>query len=255
MLTEKVIVVTGGAGLLGQEFVRAIAAQGGVAIAADLNLDAAKQVAENFNRGKHGAIDFAELDITNKESIIKLIDNLLEKYGRIDAVVNNAYPRNKKYGQKLEDVAYEDFCVNMNMHLGGYFLVTQQFCIAFKKLGGGNIINMSSIYGAIAPRFEVYAGTSMTMPVEYAGIKSAVEHLTRYFAQYFKMDGIRVNSLSPGGIFSHQPESFLNAYKKYCGTKGMLDPNDIVGTLLFLLSDESRYITGQNLIVDDGFTL
>lgn len=116
-------------------------------------------------------------------------------------------------------------------------------------------MNMSSIYGSMAPRFEVYEGTSMTMPVEYAAIKSAVEHLTRYFASYFKGCGIRVNSLSPGGILQAQPQVFLDAYNQHCASKGMLLPEDLTGALIYLLSDESRYMTGQNLIVDDGFSL
>jgi NAD(P)-dependent dehydrogenase (short-subunit alcohol dehydrogenase family) len=184
-----------------------------------------------------------------------LIANLLKRHGRIDALVNNAYPRNGNYGKKLEDVMYADFCENVNTHLGGYFLVAQQFCIAFKDQGFGNVVNISSIYGSMAPRFEIYEGTLMTMPVEYAAIKSAIEHLTRYFAQYFKGTGIRVNSLSPGGILAEQPDNFLAAYKKHCATKGMLDAHDLLGALMFLLSDESAFMNGQNLIIDDGFSL
>jgi NAD(P)-dependent dehydrogenase (short-subunit alcohol dehydrogenase family) len=141
------------------------------------------------------------------------------------------------------------------MHLGGYFLVAQQFCLAFKQQGYGNVVNMSSIYGSMAPRFEIYEGTSMTTPVEYSAIKSAIEHLTRYFAQYFKGAGIRVNCLSPGGILAGQPTDFLAAYNNHCASKGMLDADDIVGALMFLLSDESSFMTGQNLLIDDGFSL
>ena len=107
----------------------------------------------------------------------------------------------------------------------------------------------------MAPRFEVYAGSSMTMPVEYAAIKSAVIQLTKYFAKYFLKDGIRCNALSPGGILDQQPDSFTSSYNKHCGAKGMLDPRDVVATLLYLLSDDSKYMTGQNLIIDDGFCL
>lgn len=247
--------MTGGAGRLGQTFVNAIAQNGGIAIAADIDFNAAELIAADVTEDSIGCVVAAQLDITSKKSILELIENVRAQYGRIDAVVNNAYPRNKNYGNKLENVTYEDFCENVDMHLGGYFLVAQQFCLAFKEQGEGNLINMSSIYGTLTPRFEVYANTEMTTPVEYAAIKSAVAQLTRYFAQYFKRDGIRVNSLSPGGIFHNQPASFLDAYIKHCGTKGMLDPQDIIGALVFLLSNGSRYMTGQNLIIDDGFSL
>jgi NAD(P)-dependent dehydrogenase (short-subunit alcohol dehydrogenase family) len=219
-------------------------------------LDLAQRFAEKWqSQTGGGAVEAAELDITCMDSVSALIKNLHQRYGKIDAVVNNAYPRNKNYGRRLEDVTYQDFCENVDSHLGGYFLVAQQFCMAFKAQGHGNLINMSSIYGSMAPRFEVYEGTSMTMPVEYAAIKSAVVQLTRYFAQYFKGHGIRVNCLSPGGILANQPPEFLAAYNAHCASKGMLAPDDVVGTLIFLLSDESRYMTGQNLFVDDGFSI
>lgn len=255
MLTDKIIVITGGAGFLGRQFCEAVADQGGVAVVADLDFVAAVKVSNEITSRLPGRAEAASLDMTNKESVVALITSLLEKYGRIDALVNNAYPRNRNYGRKLEDVTYEDFCENVDSHLGGYFLMAQQFGLAFQKLGGGNIVNMSSIYGVIAPRFEVYADTPMTMPVEYAAIKSAVVQLTRYFAQYFKGNGIRVNCLSPGGILDAQPEVFLQRYNVHCNGKGMLDSRDINGSLLFLLSDASRYVTGQNLIIDDGFSL
>lgn len=254
-LDGKVVVITGGAGVLGRTFALGVANLGGRPVLADINVQAAKVVATELRELSQGDVEVAELDITSKVSISDLIKNLQQRFGRIDAVVNNAYPRNKNYGRRLEDVAYEDFCENVNSHLGGYFLVAQQFCLAFKEQGHGNLINMSSIYGSMAPRFEVYEGTPMTMPVEYAAIKSAVVHLTRYFAQYFKGHGIRVNSLSPGGILANQWPDFLAAYNAHCASKGMLVPEDVVGTLIFLLSDESRYMTGQNLFVDDGFSI
>lgn len=255
MLTDKVVVVTGGAGVLGRQFCTAVVEHGGIAIVADRDVEAATCAAAGMNQGRPGRAEAVLLDITSQQSVCALIDSLAEKYGHIDAVVNNAYPRNRNYGRKLEDVTYEDFCDNVGQHLGGYFLVAQQFGLFFREQGNGNIVNMSSIYGTMVPRFEVYAGTPMTMPVEYAAIKSAVIQLTRYFAQYFKGTGIRVNSLSPGGILADQPAAFLTAYNGHCASKGMLLPTDVVGTLLFLLSDQSQFMTGQNLIVDDGFSL
>jgi NAD(P)-dependent dehydrogenase (short-subunit alcohol dehydrogenase family) len=254
MLNEKVIVITGGAGLLGRHFCSAIARQGGLAIVADVNLASAERVASEI-KANNGRAEAVVLDITNAASVEGLIAFLHAAYGRIDAVVNNAYPRNKSWGKKLEDVTYADFCENVGLHLGGYFLVAQKFALHFRANGGGNIVNMASIYGTQAPRLEIYAGTEMTTPVEYAAIKSAVIQLTRYFAQYFKTDGIRCNSLSPGGILDDQPATFLEKYGSHCGTKGMLSPGDLAGALTFLLSDASRYMNGQNLIVDDGFCL
>ncbi len=255
MLKDKVVVVTGGAGVLGRQFCTAIVGSGGVAIVADRDVEAATRAAAEMNQARIGRAEAALLDITDLKSVGTLIAGLQEKYGHIDAVVNNAYPRNRNYGRRLEKVTYEDFCENVGQHLGGYFLVAQQFGLFFRDHGGGNIVNLSSIYGTMVPRFEIYAGTPMTMPVEYAAIKSAVVQLTRYFAQYFKGTGIRVNSLSPGGVLADQPADFLAAYNGHCASKGMLSPTDVVGALLFLLSDQSQFMTGQNLIVDDGFSL
>jgi NAD(P)-dependent dehydrogenase (short-subunit alcohol dehydrogenase family) len=254
MLSGKIIVVTGGAGLLGRRFCNVIAEQRGFPVVADLDSAAANRVAEEIKVTGSRA-EAVTLDITDSASVDGLISSLHERHGRIDAVVNNAYPRNKNWGRKLEDVTYPDFCENVSLHLGGYFLVAQKFALYFRNHGGGNIVNMASIYGSMTPRFEVYGGTPMTMPVEYAAIKSAVIHLTRYFAQYFKQDGLRCNSLSPGGILDQQPDAFLKQYKHHCGVKGMLQSEDIAGACVFLLSDLSRYVTGQNLVVDDGFSL
>jgi NAD(P)-dependent dehydrogenase (short-subunit alcohol dehydrogenase family) len=254
-LDGAVVVVTGGAGLLGRVFSQDIARNGGVAIVADIDMAAAERVISELPSECRARACAMKLDITDSTSIGALISDVVERYGRIDSVVNNAYPRNSNYGRKLEDVTYADFCQNVSLHLGGYFLVAQQFGLYFRGRKKGNIINMASVYGVIAPRFEVYEGTQMTMPVEYAAIKSAVIHLTRYFAQYFKDDQIRVNSLSPGGVFDRQPESFLRNYRDFCSSKGMLDGADISSVLLFLLSDASQYLTGQNLVVDDGFSI
>ena len=254
-LSDRVVVVTGGGGLLGSAFVRAIVAAGGGAVAADINLGAAQATIDAIGPDANDRAIAVRADITDTASVDELIRATEQRFGRVDAVVNNAYPRAANYGARLEDVSYENFCQHLDMHLGGYFLVAQRFALAFKRQQGGHIINMASIYGVMAPRFSIYAGTPMTTPVEYAAIKSAVVHLTYYFAQYFKGHGIRVNCVSPGGILAGQPQSFLDAYNGHCSAKGMLQPQDVTGTLLFLLSSMSQYVTGQNIIVDDGFSL
>lgn len=256
MLNSKVIVVTGGAGLIGKEFVRAIVNNNAVAVIADINEEIGANAKDILSKELNTQnIDFVALDITSKESLGQAIDYLGQKYGKIDALINNAYPRNKNYGKHFFDVTYDDFTENIGLNLGGYFLTSQQFAEYFKIQGYGNIVNISSIYGVVAPKFDIYENTVMTMPVEYAAIKAGLINLTRYMAKYFKKMNIRVNALSPGGILDKQPESFLDAYAAQCLNKGMLDKSDLSGTLIYLLSDMSQYVNGQNIIVDDGFSI
>ena len=249
-LKDKVIVVTGGAGLLGKAFCEAISKEGGIAVVADINLNKAQEVSSKIINSF-----FIEMDINSKESVEKAISTLECKFGNVHALVNNAYPRNKNYGRHFFDVEYNDFCENLNFNLGGYFLTSQCFLRFFEKQGVGNIINIASVYGVVAPRFDIYENTKMTMPVEYSAIKAGLIHLTKYMAKYMNGKNIKVNSISPGGIWDHQPEAFLEKYKGYCSNKGMLEPSDLTGSLVFLLSDDSLYIHGQNIVVDDGFVL
>lgn len=256
MLEDKIVVITGGAGLIGKEFVKAVVENNGIAIIADINNEIGLKAKEDLSKELNtNNIGFIKLDITSKESLNECIKYLDGKYGKIDALVNNAYPRNKNYGRNFFDVEYDDFVENTGLNLGGYFTASQQFALYFKKQGYGNIINISSIYGVVAPKFEVYEGTNMSMPVEYAAIKAGLIHLTKYMAKYFKGMNIKVNTLSPGGIFDSQPEAFLAKYKAQCLNKGMLEKSDMKGTLVYLLSDMSKYVNGQNIVVDDGFTL
>jgi NAD(P)-dependent dehydrogenase (short-subunit alcohol dehydrogenase family) len=256
MLKDKVVVITGGAGLIGKEFVKAVVENDGIAIIADINEEIGNEVQSTLSKElKSENIDFVMLDITSKESLNECIKYLNTKYGKIDALVNNAYPRNKNYGKHFFDVEYDDFVENLGLNLGGYFTTSQQFAKYFQTQSYGNIINISSIYGVVAPRFEIYEDTSMTTPVEYAAIKSGLIHLTKYMAKYFKGMNIKVNTLTPGGIFDNQPESFLKKYQDKCLSKGMLDKSDLKGTLVYLLSDMSKYVNGQNIVIDDGFSL
>lgn len=255
LLDGKVVVITGGAGRLGSVFTDAVVGAGGRVVIADL-MNERTQAAIDALTQRHGDKVLAlQADITDKASLDALIARTATSFGRIDALVNNAYPRNAHYGRPFDKVEYADFAENVSTHAGGYFLAAQRFIAHFQRQGHGNIVNMSSIYGVVAPRFEVYAGTDMTMPVEYAVIKSGILHLTRYIASWCAGMNIRCNSISPGGIAAGQPQAFLDRYKEHALSKGMLDAQDVAGTLLFLLSDLSSYMNGQNIVVDDGWTL
>jgi len=256
MLNDKVVFVAGSNGRIGKKFSRSVLEKGGSVILGDINQEmAAENEQELTKEFKKENIVSVNLDINSNSSIQEAINISVKKFGKIDALVNSAYPRNANYGRHFFDVEYKDFCENVNLHLGGYFLLTQQFAKYFLLQGKGNIINISSVYGVIAPKFGIYDDTNMTMPVEYAAIKSSIIHLSSYIAKYLKNKNIRVNCVSPGGILDNQPASFIEKYRSECLSKGMLDTDDLMGILLFLVSDASKMINGQNIIIDDGFTL
>jgi NAD(P)-dependent dehydrogenase (short-subunit alcohol dehydrogenase family) len=256
LLENKIIVVTGGAGLLGTQFVRAIVSAGGTVIAADKNLEAARGLCVSvLNECPQARVEAKPVDITSRVSVKKLLDGCVKKFGRVDGLVNCAYPRTKSFGRDLEEVEYKDFCDNVNIHLGGYFVCCQQFAKHFAGNGGGSVVNIASIYGVVPPRFDIYAGLGMRNAVEYGVIKAGLIHMSKYFVKYYEGRNVRVNVISPGGLLDKQPSTFLKRYRRHCLNKGMLEAKDICGTLVFLLSDMSTYINGQNLIVDDGFTL
>lgn len=256
-LENKIVVITGGAGLIGKGFVKAVVESGGTAIIADVDEISGNKVKAELSKGLGSdKIEFVKVDITSKESIERMIEVIVDKHNVIDALVNNAYPRNKNYGRKFEDVTYEDFCENLNLHLGGYFLMSQQISRVMVDQKKGVIVYIASIYGFMAPRFELYEGANFTSPVEYSATKGGLLSLTKYLASYLGKHDIRVNAISPGGVYNNQSESFVEQYsKKVIVGNRMAETDDLTGALIFLLSDASRYITGQNIVVDGGWSI
>jgi len=241
-LKDKIVIVTGGSGLLGKAIVEDIQKKGGVAVNADItvNTDLAK-----------GLI---HCDITDIASIQQCIDSVTAHYNSLDGLVNNAYPRTQDWGLKFEDIPVDSLRKNVDMQLISTFIFCQKAVGVMKKYGSGSIVNMGSIYGVAGPDFTVYNGTDMTSPAAYNAIKGGVINFTRYLASYVGKNNIRVNSVSPGGIFDNQPEVFVNNYERNVPLKRMGKPEDIAPAISFLLSDEAGYITGHNLMVDGGWT-
>lgn len=256
-LSNKVVIIAGGAGLIGKAFVKACALYGARVFLVDVDDDLGKEVVEKVAlKTKNKNVFYQHCSIVDIKDIKKLIDAVMKKYGRIDALVNDAYPKNKYYGRKYEDVSYSDFIENLSLHVGGYFLISQEISRVMMQQKSGVIVNMGSHYGFVAPRFEIYEGTKMTMPVEYSAIKGGIISFTRYLASYLGKYNIRVNSLSPGGVFNNQPKSFVKKYEqRVLLGKRMATVEDLAGVLVFLLSDASRYMTGQNIVVDGGWTI
>jgi len=252
MLKNKKIVVFGSGGLLGAHVVDAVLKQGASVIATDINVSSmenqfAKLEIETFDR-----LELCHLDVVNEVNV----KAFFKRHNHISGAVNCTYPRGKDYGKHFFNVSLESFNENICLLLGSAFLIMQQCGKYFTEHGGEfSLVNISSVYGITAPRFDIYNGTEMTTPVEYAAAKSSLIHLNKYVSKYVSHSGFRVNSVSPGGIYDFQPESFCESYRAYSAGTGMLKAQDMVGAVCFLLSDSSKYLTGQNLTVDDGFSL
>ena len=242
-LNNKVIVVTGGSGLLGKTFIRKIEDEGGRAISIDIRLL------------ESGINHQYQCDILDKKQLQDTVSQIIQDHHKIDGWINNAYPRTEDWGNKWENIELDSWRSNVDMHMNGYFLGCQSISEIMKKQKSGVIINMSSIYGFLAPDFSIYEGTSMTMPAAYSAIKAGIINLSRYLASYLGEYNIRVNAVSPGGIWDNQPESFVKNYELRTPLKRMGKPEDISPMVAFLLSDEATYITGQNIVIDGGWSV
>ena len=240
-LENKVIIVTGGEGLLGREMVKDISAKGGIAISADIS--------------KETNLDLKQLnlDVTSEEAINKALELVNQKFGKIDGIVNNAYPRTKDWGNKFEDIAFESWQKNVDLQMNSVFLCIQKIMPYLLK-SKGNVVNIGSVYGVVGNDFTVYENTGLTSPAAYSAIKGGLTNFTRYLASYYGKENVRVNMVSPGGIFDHQHEAFVKNYEHKVPMKRMGNPDDIAPAVSFLLSDGAKYITGQNIIVDGGWT-
>ena len=242
ILKDKIIIVTGGSGLIGKELVADINRKGGIAINADIGIET------NLQSGT------IRMDITDDQSIQFGIDQVFAEFGQIDGLVNNAYPRTKDWGTKFEDIDPQSWRTNVDMQLNSYFVCCQKVLKIMAEQNHGAIVNITSIYGVVGNDFTLYEEYGGTSPAAYSAIKGGLINFTRYLASYYGKKGIRVNCVSPGGIFDHQHPSFVTRYEAKVPMGRLGNPDDISPAVSFLLSDEAKYITGQNLIVDGGWT-
>ena len=241
-LENKIIIVTGGSGLLGKEMIDECSRKGAIALNLDINVDT------NLDNGK------VNCDITIDESIYDSVSLIIKHFGRIDGLVNNAYPRTSDWGNKFEDIDPLSWRKNIDMQMNSYFVFCQTVLKQMKKQQSGAIVNIASIYGIVGNDFSLYEDYGGTSPAAYSAIKGGIINFTRYLASYYGKDNIRANCVSPGGIFDNQHPSFIEKYENKVPMKRMGKPDDIAPAVAFLLSDEAKYITGHNLVVDGGWT-
>ena len=244
--------ISGAAGRIGSAFSRAIVEKGSRVILGDIKDEKSCNLEKELGKGK--AI-YIKADLTDSKEIDQFLIKGKKIFGKIDAAVHCAYPVSEGWGTRFEDLQANDLEKDLFQQLGGAIIFSQRVIRYFRNQGYGNLIHISSIQGVASPKFEHYVGTEMNSPIEYSAIKSGIISITSYLAKYYKKQNIRVNCISPGGILYNQPESFLEKYRSSCTSKGMLDPADLIGTLLYLLSEQSSFVNGQNIVVDDGWSL
>ena len=196
------------------------------------------------------------LDISKEKNLKKLFKELSKDSFKVTKIINLSYPKNKFYGKDFLELKEPSLRDNLYLLIGTNILIAKYALIYFLNLKlKGNLILTSSILGINAPKFKHYFGSNMNSPIEYSAAKSSVIMICKYLAKKYMKYGIRVNCISPGGIEDRQKMIFKKKYKASCGTKGLLEATDIIGTIEFLMSNKSKYINGQNIIIDDGWSL
>lgn len=248
----KNVIITGGCGLIGSSFVRFLSKKNFNIFIVDLDQEKAKKLIKSIESKN---IFFFNFDITKDKSIDKTFKKIIDKYKSIDALIHCAYPKSKQLGTPFGRLERKYLNLEFDYHLSSSIILSQKIIKIFSKQGKGNLIFLSSIQGISTPKFEHYLGTDMISPIEYSAAKSGIIAITKYLAKFYKKNNIRINCISPGGIINDQPKKFLKNYLRSTGTKGMLEPEDLNSAISFLLSDDSRYINGQNIIIDDGWSL
>ena len=263
-IADKVAVVSGALGLLGREHCAALAAAGARVVVTDLNADALGALAERLRQaGARDALAVAA-DITNPTDVDRLRDATLERFGKLDVLVNNAAIDDKLGSNAAEESRFENYSLErfrrqLDVNVTGVFLCCQRLGSVMAERGAGSIINVASTYGLVAPNQDLYrredGAQAFWKGAAYPASKGAVLQLTRFLAAYWGERGVRVNALCPGGVEAGQDAYFRARYAERTPLKRMAAPGDYRGALLFLASDASAYMTGASLVVDGGFTI
>ena len=264
-LNGKVALVTGAAGLLGKRFCKVLASAGAKISAMDWNREVLNQLDLDLKRINEpsNTLTFGG-DVTNREDIVEIVEQTLNTFGRIDILVCCAAQDPKFDAQHAQEHLhnFEDYPLDVwekaiDVNLTGTFLSAQAVTKAMLAQGSGVMIFLSSIYGLVAPDQRLYKDEKETQkykPPYYSVTKSGILGLVRYLAAYYGEKNIRVNALSPGGVYNQHDESFVKSYASRTMLGRMANINDLDGALLFLASDASQYMTGANLVVDGGWT-
>ncbi len=263
-LVNRTALVTGGAGLLGKQFTTALGQAGAKVVVTDLDFGAAEAHASDLRQQGHQAVAL-KVDVTNPQSVSEMIDHTMSTFGRLDVLVNSAALDPKFDPDNVDaqaDNAFETYPLEswkkaIDVNLTGMFLACQGAARQMLHQNYGVIINICSTYGLVGPDQRLYArpdGGQNFKPVYYTVSKAGVLGLTRYLATYYAGKQIRVNALTPGGVYNQHDDTFLKAYSARTVIGRMANLDEMNAAIVFLASEASSYMTGANLVVDGGWT-
>ena len=261
LLSEKTVVVTGGTGILGRLYCKQLAAAGAQVIIADLDSSKCDRLAEEIVKETGGRAIGISVDLSNEDSVRNWAKMVLNKCEGVDVLVNNAATKSPNFFAPLEDFPLSDWNTVVDVNITGMFLAIRELGPSMVRRGKGSIINVSSIYGVVGPDQRIYEGSwyeemggQINTPLVYSVTKGAVVAMTRYLATLWGSKGVRTNTLTPGGVSSGQNGLFQENYSARVPLGRMAEAEEMVGALIFLASDASSYVNGQNIIVDGGLT-
>ena len=253
-LADRVAVVTGGAGVLGREFARALAERGARVVLADLVQSRCDECAAEVSDAHKTTCLGVATDVSSPAAAASMVDRTMSEFGRIDVLINNAATQPSGFFAPFEEYSLETWNQVLEVNLTGMFLMAQTVGKVMVEQARGSIINISSIYGVVGPDQRIYNDTEFNTPAAYAVSKSGVIGLPKYLATHGAEKGVRVNAVTPGGVFRGHEDPFLSAYTSRVPMGRLARQNELSGAIVYLASDASSYVTGHNLVVDGGLT-
>lgn len=255
-LDGKVVAVTGAAGILGEHFCRELLQEGARVLAIDATGEALERLQAQLSSER---LVTYRADIRDRAAVAAVRTDAESRFGPVHGLLNNAATKSPNFFEPFETFPVEDWEHVMSVNLTGAMVCCQEFGGAMAAAGQGSVVNVLSIYGVVAPDQRIYEGSEylgrpINTPAIYSASKAGLWGLTSYLSAYWGAKGVRVNALTPGGIYSGQNQTFVDRYSQRVPMARMGSPIDLCGALVYLMSDASGYVTGQNMIIDGGLT-
>jgi NAD(P)-dependent dehydrogenase (short-subunit alcohol dehydrogenase family) len=253
-LEGKVIIISGGCGLIGRAFCEAVAQFGGHVVVADItasNPEAFAQQLEERNKVKCIGVD---VEVEKKQSVTTLKEKVLAAFGRIDGLVTGHQNKSHLKFEPFDQVSEENWDKVVEVNLKGTFLLCQVIGSYMAEKGSGSIVNIPSTYSVVAPNQNLYKGTNMGCPAAYSASKGGIDALSQYLASYWAAKGVRVNMITPHGVWNNHEEQFEKNFAGFSPMQRMSYNHEVASALIYLLSDASSYTTGTNILNEGGWT-